>query len=148
MSDEAERLLRRIEAIESAAADNRRRAEAYEQTVEEMKTVTATVTSPDGMVTVVSDSGGDVRQIKFGGRAGQADPAVLAKTVTQTVAAATAAAARMQAEVVRRGLGESDVLDRVLAREPAAAPPVAVRQEPAQEDRFFEGFTVFGRGRR
>jgi len=153
MSDEADRLLRRIEALESAAADNRRRAEAFEQTVEEMKTVTATVTSPDGMVTVVSDSGGDVRQLKFGDRVSELDPATLSQTVTQTVAAAKAAAARLQAEAVRRGLGPSDVLDKVLAEEPPASPapepgPGRHRREPAQEDRFFENFNVFDSGKR
>jgi DNA-binding protein YbaB len=160
MSDDVERLLRRIEAIDSAAADTKRRTESYERMAVEMKAVTASVTSPDGVVTVVAGPGGEVEQVTFSDRAGQLDPAALSATVTHTLAAAKAAAARMQAEVVRRGLGDSDLLDRVLAEDqllfgdrpaadpaPAPAPAPSRRRGRAQDDEFFEEFDVFGKGR-
>ena len=161
MSDEADRLLRRIEAIDTAAADTQRRREAYDRMATEMKAVTASVTSPDGVVTVVAGPGGDVEQIKFRDGVGRLDPATLAASVMHTLTAAKAAAARMQAEVVRRGLGDSDLLDRVLAEDerlfgdrslpdpgpaPTAAPAPARRrrESAAREDEFFEDFDVFG----
>ncbi|HVW42255.1 MAG TPA: YbaB/EbfC family nucleoid-associated protein [Amycolatopsis sp.] len=160
MSDDVERLLRRIEAIDTAAADTKRRTESYERMAAEMKAVTASVTSPDGVVTVVAGPGGDVERVTFSDRAGRLDPAALSATVTHTLAAARAAAARMQAEVVRRGLGDSDLLDRVLAEDerlfgdrpptdpgPAPAPAPSRPRQRAQDDEFFEEFDVFGKGR-
>jgi len=154
ISDEVERLLRRIETIDAAAADTQQRTESYERMAVEMKAVTASVTSPDGVVTVVASAGGDVEQITFSDRVGPLDPATLSASVTHTLAAAKAAAARMQAEVVRRGLGDSDLLDQVLAADqrlfgdqPAADPGPAPRHRtPALEDEFFEDFQVFGGG--
>ncbi|HJQ46424.1 MAG TPA: YbaB/EbfC family nucleoid-associated protein [Amycolatopsis sp.] len=161
MSDEAERLLRRIEAIDTAAANTQRRTESYERMADEMKAVTASVTSPDGAVTVVVGPGGDVEQITFGERVGQLDSAALSASVRHTLAAAKAAAARLQAEVVRRGLGDSDLLDKVLAEDerlfgdrppadpgpaPVTAPPRR-RREVSREDDYFEDFDVFGQGR-
>ena len=161
MSDEAERLLRRIDAIDTAAAVTRRRTEAYERMADELKAVTAGVTSPDGVVTVVAGPGGEVLQITFGDRVREIGPAALSASVMHTLAAAKAAAARQQAEVVRRGLGDSGLLDRVLAEDerlfgdrppadpglPPAPAPGRRRRDRAGEDEFFEDFNVFGGGR-
>ncbi|MFJ8815286.1 MULTISPECIES: YbaB/EbfC family nucleoid-associated protein [Amycolatopsis] len=114
MSEFAQQLLRRIEAIDTAAADNRRRAQAYEQMAGELKDVTAEAVSPDGAVRVVAGAGGEVKAVTFGERVRDLPPAALSAAVMHTLAVARAAAARQQAEVVRRGLGDTELLDRVL----------------------------------
>lgn len=119
MSEPAERLLRRIEAIDTAAADNRRRAESYQRMSEELKDVTGTASSPDGAVTVVTDASGTVKNIEFTEAIRTASPAGLSASVVHTIASAQAAAARSQAEVIRRGLGDTTLLDRVLDEDAA-----------------------------
>ncbi|HVW42248.1 MAG TPA: YbaB/EbfC family nucleoid-associated protein [Amycolatopsis sp.] len=164
MSQYADQLLRRIEAIDTAAADNRRRAEAYEHMAGELKDVTAEASSPDGVVTVVAGPGGEVRSITFADRVRDLAPQALAASVMQTIAAARGAAARQQAEVVRRGLGDTQLLDKVLesderlfgdqrpAEVPAPAPAAAsrtrtpARRAPAGEDEYFDDFNVLGGG--
>lgn len=158
MSDTASQLLRRIEAIDTAAADNRRRAETYQRMSEELKAVEASATSPDGVVTVVAGPGGAINAITFSDRVQTVSPAALSATVMHTLAAAKAEAARLQAEVVRRGLGDTELLDRVLEsderlfgdqrpRDPGPAPGrAASRPEPGREDAYFEDFQVFGGG--
>lgn len=160
MSEYASQLLRRIEAIDTAAADNRRRTEAYQQMAGELKEVTGRASSSDGVVTVVAGPGGEVREITFAEQTRTIAPAALAAAVMHTIAAAQVAATRQQAEVVRRGLGDTDLLDRVIesdqrlfgdqrpadpgpAPQPASAPR---RPQPAHEDDFFQDFNVFGGG--
>ncbi|NKQ56468.1 YbaB/EbfC family nucleoid-associated protein [Amycolatopsis sp. K13G38] len=142
MSHYADQLLRRIEAIDTAAADNRRRTEAYQQMSDELKEVTGTASSPDGVVTVVAGPGGEVKSVSFGERVRDLAPAALAASVTHTIAAARAEAAKQQAEVVRHGLGDSDLLDKVLdsdeqifgAQRPGdpGPPPPGLPPEPEQ----------------
>ncbi|WAL64243.1 YbaB/EbfC family nucleoid-associated protein [Amycolatopsis cynarae] len=168
MSGYAEQLLRRIEAIDTAAADNRRRAETYRQMASELKDVTAQAGSPDGAVTVVAGPGGEVKEVRFGDQIRGIAPQALAASVMQTIAAARAAAARRQAEVVRRGLGDTELLDRVLDTDerlfgdqrPADPDPGPVprtgpspvgttprtRPEPVYEDGYFDDFNVLGGG--
>nr|WP_042186506.1 YbaB/EbfC family nucleoid-associated protein [Kibdelosporangium sp. MJ126-NF4]CEL17319.1 hypothetical protein [Kibdelosporangium sp. MJ126-NF4]CTQ91453.1 hypothetical protein [Kibdelosporangium sp. MJ126-NF4] len=156
MSEEwSQRLAQRIQAIDQAAADNRQRAEAYQQMAEELKTVDGTATSPDGMVTVVAGAGGSVQSITFTDSFKTATPDLLSKTVMHTIARAQADAARSQAEVVRRGLGGSELLDRVLSEEertfgdkPTPDPGVQVlRQAPASTrpgyDDHEDGFDIY-----
>lgn len=112
-----ERLASRIEAIDSAAADNRLRAESYRRMTEELSEVAGSATSPDGVVTVVAGPGGVLRSITFGDAVRSTAPHALSSAVMHTVAKAQAAAARMQADVVRRGLGSTELLDRVLAED-------------------------------
>ncbi|GHF14025.1 hypothetical protein GCM10017786_54640 [Amycolatopsis deserti] len=152
MNEFAQQLLRRIEAIDTAAADNRRRAQAYEQMAGELRDVTAEVVSPDGAVRVVAGAGGEVKAVTFGERVRELPPAALSAAVMHTLAAARAAAARRQAEVVRRGLGDTELLDKVLdadektfgdqrPRHPGPAPVyVPPREEEPLEsaDRLFE----------
>ncbi|CAM3802413.1 YbaB/EbfC family nucleoid-associated protein [Kibdelosporangium persicum] len=160
MTEWSQRLASRIEAIDQAAADNRLRAESYRQMTEELKAVDGTATSPDGMVTVVAGAGGSVKSITFSDATRTTDPALLSKTVMHTIARAQAEAARAQAEVVRRGLGSTELLDRVLAEEekvfgdaptpdPGAhslrrAAPVPVPGQPATTyDDYEDGFDIY-----
>jgi DNA-binding protein YbaB len=157
MTEWSERLARRIESIDQAAADNRLRAESYRQMTEELKDVAGTATSPDGMVTVVAGAGGSVKSITFTEATRTTDPALLSKTVMHTIARAQADAARSQAEVVRRGLGGSELLDRVLSEEekvfgdtPTPDPGVSsLRQAPAPTtsrpgyDDYEDGFDIY-----
>jgi DNA-binding protein YbaB len=159
MSEVAKQLLARIEAIDTAAAGNRQRAETYQRMADELKGVQGRATSPDGVVTVVAGAGGEVTAITFTEAVRQVPPAALSATVLHTLAAARASAARMQAEVVRRGLGDTELLDRVLdaderlfgdrrPRDPGP-PPTATRRPapaPAVEDDYFQDFNVFGGG--
>jgi hypothetical protein len=117
MTEWPERLSSRIEAIDAAAADNRQRAESYRQLTEELKGVDGTATSPDGVVTVVAGPGGVLRSITFSDTVRSLAPHALSTTVMHTVARAQAAVARAQADLVRRGLGSTELLDRVLAED-------------------------------
>jgi hypothetical protein len=116
-----ERLSSRIEAIDAATADNRLRAESYRRLTEELKGVDGTVTSPDGVVTVVAGPGGVLRSITFSDTVRSLAPHALSTAVMHTVARAQAAVARAQADLVRRGLGGTELLDRVLARTTACS---------------------------
>jgi hypothetical protein len=171
MTEWAERLARRIEAIDSAAADNRLRADSYRQLTEDLKHVDGTATSPDGVVTVVAGAGGALKSITFSQSVHSVPPAALSAIVMQTVAKAQADAARSQADVVRRGLGSTELLDRVLAEEervfgdaPTRAPAAPVVQPvPAVQssrgrhsrhaaapdnDDFGDDFDIYQRNRR
>ncbi|ALG12528.1 YbaB/EbfC family nucleoid-associated protein [Kibdelosporangium phytohabitans] len=155
MTEWPQRLAQRIQAIDQAAADNRLRAESYKQMTEELKAVDGTASSPDGMVTVVAGAGGSVKSISFDESFKTATADLLAKTVMHTIARAQADAARAQAEVVRRGLGGSELLDRVLSEEertfgdkPTPDPGVQVlRQAPASSragyDDYEDGFDIY-----
>lgn len=160
MSETADKLLRRIEAIDTAAADNRQRAETYQRMTEELQSVEASATSPDEVVTVVAGPGGVVKSITFTDRVRTVAPEALSATVMHTLAAARANAAQLQAEVVRRGLGDTELLDRVLEsderifgdqrpRDPGPAPVPTTRRRHARktEDEFFDDFKVFKPGR-
>jgi len=150
MSHYADQLLRRIEAIDTAAADNRRRTEAYQQMAAELKEITGTASSPDGVVTVVAGPGGEVKSVSFSDRVRELPPAALAASVTHTIAAARAAAAKQQAEVVRQGLGDSDLLDKVLDSDeqlfgaqrpgnPGPPPPGLPPQQPEPQQPWQSG---------
>jgi DNA-binding protein YbaB len=154
MSETADILLRRIEAIDTAAADNRLRAESYQRMAEGLKDVQGTATSDDGVVTVVAGSDGAVKSITFSPTVRTTDPGALSSTTLRTIALARADAARKQAEVVRASLGDTDLLDRVLAEDqrtfgdeppasaPAAPTPPPVRrpavEEPEEHDSGFQ----------
>ncbi|TKG72500.1 YbaB/EbfC family nucleoid-associated protein [Prauserella endophytica] len=170
MSETAKRLLRRIEAIDTAAAENRTRAEAYRRMTEELDAATGTATSPDGVVTVVAGPDGSVKEITFSGQVRAVQPAELSAGLLHTIAQARAAAARAQAEMVRRVLGDTELLDEVLAenarmfgdqrpvdpdpRAPSAVavvqdgrprPRAAARRPRPLDDDGFEDFRVLGR---
>lgn len=157
MSDTADALLRRIEAIDTAAADNRHRAESYARMSAALKDVQGRATSDDGVVTVVASPDGAVRSITFSDRVGAVAPAALSAVVLHTIAKARADAARMQAEIVRDGLGDTHLLDQVLAadtaqfgderpRDPGPAPTPAPAPRPSSHDDEGE-FSVFNNQR-
>jgi hypothetical protein len=173
MSEWAERLARRIESIDSAAADNRLRAESYRRLTDDLKNVDGTATSPDGVVTVVAGAGGALKSITFSQSVHSVPPATLSAIVLQTIARAQADAARSQADAVRRGLGSTELLDRVLAEEervfgdaPTRAPAVPsvpsvpsvtsvppgrgrhARHAAPDNDDFDGGFDIYQRNRR
>jgi len=114
MSETARQLLSRIEAIDKAAADNRMRAESYQRMADELKDAEGRATSPDGLVTVVAGPGGSVTSVTFADQIRATTPEALSASVMQAIAQARASAAQQQAEVVRRGLGDTELLDRVL----------------------------------
>ncbi|MEU6646890.1 YbaB/EbfC family nucleoid-associated protein [Saccharomonospora sp. NPDC046836] len=150
MSETAKRLVRRIEAIDTAAADNRARAETYQRMTEELSDVTGTATSPDGVVTVVAGPDGAVKRVTFSDQVRAVQPTALSTSVEQTIAQARVAATTAQAEVVRRAMGDTDLLDRVLAEDARMfgdQRPVAVSPARPQrtDDDDFEDFRVLGR---
>jgi DNA-binding protein YbaB len=133
VTDSADILLRRIEAIDTAAADNRLRAESFRRMAEGLRDVVGTATAEDGVVTVVAGSDGAVKSIAFGPAVRTTDPAALSSATLRVIALARADAARKQAEVVRSALGDTKLLDQVLAEdrwvfgdEPPQEPPVAI----------------------
>jgi DNA-binding protein YbaB len=162
MNETARQLLARIEAIDTAAAENRMRAESYRHMADELKDARGQATSPDGVVTVVAGAGGSITSITFSERARETAPSALSADVMGAIAEAQAIAARMQADVVRRGLGDTELLDRVLdsdeqlfgAARPSAAttaplpvqapPPGAPGRRPARpvEDEHVEEFVL------
>lgn len=150
MSEYAERLLRRIEAMDAAAADNRLRAENYQQMSSELKDVQGRATSPDGVVSVVAGPGGQIKEITFDDGVSSMAPHALSAAVLATVVQAQAEAARQQAQVVRDGLGDTELLDRVLDsderlfgdRVPRDPGVPVVRAAPARDDQFFEEFDI------
>jgi DNA-binding protein YbaB len=162
MSETAKQLLARIEALDTAAADNRVRAESYSRMAEELKDAQGHGSSPDGVVSVVAGPGGTVTSVTFSERARETPPEVLSADVMRAITEAQASAARLQAEVVRRGLGGTELLDRVLDSDeqlfgaprtsvavtgpsPAGpAQPAAANRRPEGEDDFsFEEFSVY-----
>ncbi|MPY77691.1 MAG: YbaB/EbfC family DNA-binding protein [Actinophytocola sp.] len=154
MSEPAERLLRRVEAIDTAVADNRRRTETYQRMSEELKDVTGTASSPDGVVTVVTDASGTVKNVQFTEAIRTVSPAALSASVVHTIASAQAVAARSQAEVIRRSLGDTTLLDRVLAedatlfgdRRPTdpGPPPQQVRRPEPAVDHVDDDYDSYG----
>lgn len=114
MSDAADALVRRIEAIDTVAADNRHRAESFQRMADQIREADGRATSEDGVVTVVATADGAVRSITFSEKVRDVAPMALSATALHTIAKARANAARMQAEIVRGALGDTELLDRVL----------------------------------
>jgi DNA-binding protein YbaB len=114
MSTTAAQLLARIEAIDEAAADTGRRSETYERMAENLKDVVGHATSDDGVVTVTAGPGGSITEITFTERVHGMSPGALSASVLRAITEATRSAARGQAEVIRAGLGDTELLDRVL----------------------------------
>ncbi|WP_037358262.1 YbaB/EbfC family nucleoid-associated protein [Amycolatopsis orientalis] len=134
MNETARQLLARIEAIDSAATDNRLRAEAYQRMNDELKETQGRATSPDGAVTVVAGPGGGITSIAFSESSSETAREVLAADVLRAISEAQANVARAQADVVRRGLGDTELLDRVLDSDEAlfgASRPSSVSAVPA-----------------
>ncbi|GAA4826574.1 hypothetical protein GCM10025787_00160 [Saccharopolyspora rosea] len=165
MSEIADQLLARIEAIDTAAAENTARAESYQRMTERLAEVRGRATSPDGVVTVVAGADGAVHSITFSDQIRNVAPQALSASVVHTIAQARAMAAREQAEVVRAELGDTEVLDRVLESDerifgdrrpqdpgpaPVAAPSVGRRVVQDVEDDYddyFDELSAYNEGR-
>lgn len=161
MTDEADRLVRRIEAIDTAAIHNEQRAESFRQMAEQLRAVEGRASSSDGVVAVVAAPGGTINSVRFTAKLAETDPDQLSAVVTHTIAVAQADAAHKQAEVVKAALGSTELLDTVLAedealfgdqpsqpgRAPEPATPVQPIVEaprgPARDEEEFGGFSVF-----
>jgi len=118
MNETAKHLVQRIQAVDDAAAANRNRAETYRAMTEQLSEVTGTASSPDGLVSVEAGPDGTVEKVTFSDAVRRGvEPGELAAKVQHTIALARVAATRQQAEIVQRGLGSSDLLDKVLAED-------------------------------
>jgi DNA-binding protein YbaB len=160
MNEIAQNLVRRIEAIDTVAAETRRRTESYQRMTAGLAEVEGTATSPDGQVTVAAKADGTVKSITFADETQRSPSEALSATVLHTIAAARADAARLQAEVVRRELGDTELLDKVLdsderifgderPRDPGPAPgpgpgPAATRRPRPDDERSYDDFSLFG----
>jgi DNA-binding protein YbaB len=116
---------------------------------DELRDAEGRATSPDGVVTVVAGPGGSVTSVTFTDRIHATTPEALSASVMQAIAQARASAAQQQAEVVRRGLGDTELLDRVLDSDerlfgdtrPTAVVPATPRfrePRPPRDDQSFE----------
>lgn len=114
MSDVAKQILARIEALDTAAADNELRTQSYQRMAEQLAAAEGKATSQDGMVTVVASANGEVRSVTFTEQIRNTSPQALSAQVVHTIAQARANAARQQAEVIRQEMGDTELLDRVL----------------------------------
>lgn len=175
MSDVAKQILARIEALDTAAADNELRAQSYQRMAEQLAAVEGRATSQDGMVTVVASANGAVRSVTFTEQIRNTSPQALSAQVVHTIAQARANAARLQAEVIRKELGDTELLDRVLdaderlfgdqrPQDPGPPPAVAPGSPPAarggqppgrqqapdyeEDDEYFANFSVLEHRRR
>jgi hypothetical protein len=145
VSESAKRLLDRIEALDTATADTRHRVDSYQRMAAELASVRGRAASPDGLVSAVATASGALCAITFSESIRTVPPATLSAAVLHTVAAARMAATRDQAEVVRRGLGDTELLDQVLASDerlfgdhrPAepGPPPTVPRHVPRPQQR-------------
>jgi DNA-binding protein YbaB len=115
MSAFAERLCNRIDAIDRVSAENSERAEAYAAMGDELRNVTAEVSSPDGVVTVVAGAGGAITDVRFTDAVRSTQLREASRSVLAALRAAQAEATRKQAEVVRSCLGSTEELEQVIA---------------------------------
>jgi DNA-binding protein YbaB len=159
MSAAAKLLIDRIQAIDTAATNNRQRVETYQRMTDELKAVEIRATSPDGMVTVVAGPGGAVTAITFSEAIRDTTPSALSAAVLSVLAEARALAARRQADVIRQGLGDTELLDRVLDSDsqlfgdprPVAPPTGPVpsarcQSSPPVDDDYYQDFNVLKQG--
>jgi DNA-binding protein YbaB len=89
----------------------------YAEMKEEISAVRATVSSSDRAITVVAGAGGSVMDIQVADQALRgANAQTLGRTIMSTIQLALAKAAKAQAEVVQRYVGDRmNILDRVNA---------------------------------
>jgi DNA-binding protein YbaB len=89
----------------------------YAEMKEEITAIRATVSSQDRAVTVVAGAGGSVVDIRVADEAlRDANPQTLGRSIMSTIQLAIAQAAKAQAEVVQRYVGDRmNILDRVNA---------------------------------
>lgn len=89
----------------------------YTEMKDELAAIKATVSSADRSVTVVAGPGGSVLDVRLSEQAfGSGSPRSLAGSINSTLRLAVAEAARKQAEIVQRYVGDRlNIMDRVMA---------------------------------
>jgi DNA-binding protein YbaB len=141
--------LEQIEQANAAAEDRLARLDGLTDKLAEIR---ASVTSPDGSVTVVAGTGGGIRDVQFSSQATRLSPTRLSEVVMTTLRQAVAEAARKQASTVDEATGER-ITDRVLKTQesvlgPAASPAAESRRSAPPEDDAVDSFEdrdLFGR---
>ncbi|AHI01587.1 YbaB/EbfC family nucleoid-associated protein [Kutzneria albida] len=139
----------RITAFQESVKRAEKDVERYSVMQEEIVAIEVVENSREGAVTVVAGPSGAVRSITITPAGMRLSPQALSQSVTRTVQQGMAAAARKQAEIVQRYVGDrTDILDKVtklqeeLANPPApqedswtarAEPPVRRPQAPAPQ---------------
>lgn len=142
MADSAElleQMRQKLEFFEQANRAADARAAGYDSMGTELRTVEASVQSPDRAVTVVAGLSGSVKEIRFTEDAKKLSPAQLSQSVMATLQQAVAAAARQQAEIVQSHVGtEIPIAERVLKTQQEIfgrpADPPARPRPPADDD--------------
>ncbi|MGH3625992.1 MAG: YbaB/EbfC family nucleoid-associated protein [Sciscionella sp.] len=156
MSAATERLLRRIEAIDTASADNRARADSYAALRAELQEVTGQASAHGGAISVTAAPGGVITDVACTDAVKAIAPQELARALHSALTQAQAEVARKQAELVRDRLGDTELLDRVLEQDrevfgiqppqESSAPQgrhTQRRDEPTDDGDFAETFSVF-----
>lgn len=115
----------RVTAFRKTMADAKANLAKLDLMQEEIRQIESVETSPDRSVTVVAGPSGAVRSITFTEAALSQGAAALSRLTTTTFQQAVAKAARMQAEIVQRYVGDKvDVVGKVnKIQEELANPP-------------------------
>ncbi|KAA2251201.1 YbaB/EbfC family DNA-binding protein [Solihabitans fulvus] len=115
MSQEFEDLVRQFERFQEGVQPAEDALTRYDGMQDEITAVHAAASSPDRTVTVTAGPGGAVTNIQITDRALHQGASALSSAVLAAMHAAVADAARQQAEIVQRYVGDSmNVLDQVL----------------------------------
>ncbi|WP_052685321.1 YbaB/EbfC family nucleoid-associated protein [Lentzea aerocolonigenes] len=140
MADSAElleQMRQKLEFFEQANRAADARAAGYESMGTELRTVEASVQSPDRAVTVVAGLSGSIKEIRFTEDAAKLSPSQLSQSVMTTLQQAVAAAARQQAEIVQGHSGIA-IVERVQKTQQEIfgqpADPPARPRPPADDD--------------
>jgi hypothetical protein len=136
-----EQMRQKLEFFEQANRAAEARAAGYDAMGTELRTVEASVQSPDRSVTVVAGLSGSIKEIRFTEDARRLSPTQLSQAVMSTLQQAVAAAARRQAEIVQSHVGtEIPIAERVMKTQqeifgrPADTPPPARPRPPADDE--------------
>ncbi|MDX8031448.1 YbaB/EbfC family nucleoid-associated protein [Lentzea sp. BCCO 10_0856] len=100
-----EEMRQKLEFFERANRAAEARAAGYDAMGTELRTVEASVQSPDRSVTVVAGLSGSIKEIRFTEDAKRLSATQLSQAVMSTLQQAVAAAARQQAEIVQGHVG-------------------------------------------
>lgn len=135
-----EQMRQKLEYFEQANRAADARAAGYDAMGTELRTVEASVQSPDRSVTVVAGLSGSIKEIRFTEDARKLSATQLSQAVMTTLQQAVAAAARQQAEIVQSHVGtDIPIAERVMKTQqeifgqPGSDPPARPRP-PADDD--------------
>ena len=110
-----EQMRQKLEFFEQANRAADARAAGYDAMGTELRTVEASVQSPDRSVTVVAGLSGSIKEIRFTEDAKKLSTTQLSQAVMTTLQQAVAAAARQQAEIVQSHVGtDIPIAERVM----------------------------------